>query len=428
MQPNRLKRRWLTLLVAVFIAPSLAQPQPQTPLTMWVHAGPGPEANAYAAAAQAFSETHKDIRLQLVKLPEGSYSDQVYAAALARRLPCVLDFDGPNLYNVAWTQRLMPLDGFAELMRVRADMLPSLVRQGTYSGKLYGMGQFDSGLALWGHRAMLQRAGVRIPTQVADAWTLAEFESALQKLQASGLKHPLDMKFNYGAGEWFTYGFSPIVQSFGGDLIDRNGFKTAQGAINGAAAVRAMTTLQAWVKAGYVNAASKNDADFIQGRAALSYVGHWTYRDYKKALGDELVLIPMPKFGAKAVTGAGSWNFGISANCKHPQAAARLLAHLMSTPEVLRVTEANGAVPGTNAALALSKNYGPQGALRLYVDQIQQQVARVRPETPAYPVISSAFAEAVNNIVAGAPVQAELDNAARKIDQDIADSRGYPVR
>ena len=166
---------------------------------MWVHAGPGPEANAYAAAAQAFSETHKDIRLQLVKLPEGSYSDQVYAAALARRLPCVLDFDGPNLYNVAWTQRLLPLDGFADLMRIRADMLPSLVRQGTYNGKLYGMGQFDSGLALWGHRALLQRAGVRIPTQVADAWTLAEFESALQKLQASGLKHPLDMKFNWGA-------------------------------------------------------------------------------------------------------------------------------------------------------------------------------------------------------------------------------------
>ena len=52
----------------------------------------------------------------------------------------------------------------------------------------------------------------------------------------------------------------------------------------------------------------------------------------------------------------------------------------------------------------------------------------MRPETPAYPVISSAFAEAVNNIVAGAPVQAELDNAARKIDQDIEDSRGYPVR
>jgi multiple sugar transport system substrate-binding protein len=399
----------------------------QTPLTMWVHAGPGPEADAYIAAVKVFSNQNPDIALRLVKLPEGSYSDQVYAAALARKLPCVLDFDGPNLYNVAWTQRLMPLDGFPELMRIRADMLPSLVRQGSYNNKFYGMGQFDSGLALWGNKALLSKAGVRIPTQVNEAWNLAEFEAALKALQASGLKHPLDMKFNYGAGEWFSYGFSPIVQSYGGDLIDRNGFKTSQGAINGEAAVRAMTALQSWAKAGYVNAASKDDADFIKGRAALSYVGHWTFKDYKKALGDELVLIPMPKFGGTAVTGAGSWNFGISANCKQPQAAAKLLAHLMSTEEILRVTEANGAVPGTNAALALSKNYGPGGALRLYVDQIQQKVARVRPETPAYPVISGAFSEAVNNIMAGAVVKVELDRAAAKIDQDLADSRGYPV-
>ena len=399
----------------------------QTPLTLWVHAGPGPEADAYVASARAFSTQNPGIALRLVKLPEGSYSDQVYAAALARKLPCVLDFDGPNLYNVAWTQRLLPLDGFLELMRIRADMLPSLVRQGSYNGKFYGMGQFDSGLALWGNQALLRKAGVRIPVQLNEAWNLAEFEAALRALQAIGLKHPLDMKFNYGAGEWFSYGFSPIVQSFGGDLIDRSSFKTAQGALNGDGAVRALSALQNWVKLGYVNAASKDDADFIQGRAALSYVGHWTYKDYKKVLGDNLLLIPMPKFGSVAVTGAGSWNFGISANCKQPQAAAKLLAHLMSTSEILRVTEANGAVPGTNAALALSKNYAAGGALRLYVDQIQQQVARVRPETPAYPVISSAFSEAVNNIVAGASVKAELDKAAAKIDQDLADSRGYPV-
>ena len=191
--------------------------------------------------------------------------------------------------------------------------------------------------------------------------------------------------------------------------------------------VRAMTALQSCPKAGYANAASKSDADFIKGRAALSYVGHWTFKDYKKALGSELVLIAMPKFGGAAVTGAGSWNFGISANCKQRQAAAKLIAHLMSTTQILRVTEANGAVPGTNAALALRRNYGSGVALRLYVDQIQQHVARVRPETPAYPVISSAFSEAVINIVAGASVKLELDKAAAKIDQDLADSRGYPV-
>ena len=39
---------------------------------------------------------------------------------------------------------------------------------------------------------------------------------------------------NYGAGEWMTYGFSPLAQSNGGDLIDRTTW-TAEGTINSAA-------------------------------------------------------------------------------------------------------------------------------------------------------------------------------------------------
>jgi multiple sugar transport system substrate-binding protein len=417
---------WLAALAASLATPCIAQTP--TAITLWVHAGPGPEANAYVAAAQAFNDKSKDIRLELVKLPEGSYSDQVNAAALARKLPCLLDFDGPNVYNYAWTKKIVPLDGFPELAAIKADLLPSLLRQGSYNGKLYSLGQFDSGLAIWGHRKLLTQAGVRIPTGVADTWKLPEFEAALKKLKDSGVPTPLDMKFNYGVGEWFSYGFSPIVQSFGGDLIDRNGFKSSKGTIDGEASVKALTALQGWIKAGYVNAASKDDGDFIKGKAALSYVGHWTYKDYRKALGDDLVLIPMPAFGAKAVTGAGSWNFGISADCKDPKAAARVLAHLMSTAEILRVTEANGAMPGTNAALAQSKDYGPGGALAVYVQQARQGIARVRPETPAYPAISTAFAEAVNNIVAGADVKKELERASRRIDQTIEDNNGYPVK
>ena len=417
-----------TCMAAGVVAMVAMSAQAQTTVTMWVHAGPGPEAGAYAAAVQAFNQQNKDIRLELLKLPEGSYSDQVNAAALARKLPCLLDFDGPNVYNYAWTKKIIPLDGFPELAALKPDLLPSLLRQGTYNGKLYSLGQYDSGLAIWGNKKLLEKAGVRIPATARETWTLVEFEAALKKLKDSGVPAPLDMKFNYGVGEWFTYGFSPIVQSFGGDLIDRNGFKTARGVINGDAAVKALGTLQRWVKAGYVNAASKDDGDFIKGKSALSYVGHWTYKDYKKALGDDLVLIPMPAFGAKAVTGAGSWNFGISADCKEPKAAAKVLAHLMSTPEILRVTEANGAMPGTNPALALSKDYGAKGDLRIFVQQARQGVALVRPETPAYPAISTAFAEAVNNIVAGADVKKELDRAANKIDQSIEDNRGYPVK
>lgn len=396
-------------------------------LTMWVHAGPGPERNAYAESVKAFNQAHPGIKLELVTLPEGSYSDQVNAAALAKKLPCVLDFDGPNVYNYAWTGKLVPLDGYTVGGAMKLEMLPTLLKQGTYNGKLYSVGQYDSGLAIWGNRKLLEKAGVRIPSTLDDAWTLPEFEEALKKLKAAGVPVPLDMKFNYGIGEWLTYGFSPIVQSFGGDLIDRTNYRSAEGVLNGPAAVKALTTVQSWAKNGWINPATRDDGDFANARAALSYVGHWTYNDYKKALGDDLVLIPMPKFGAKAVTGAGSWNFGISSDCKHPKEAAKVLEHLMSQPEIERVTALNGAVPGTRSALVKSRNYGERGPLRLYVQQILAGVALVRPQTPAYPAITSAFSEALNNILGGRDVKRELDRAAKKIDETIEDNKGYPV-
>ena len=55
-------------------------------------------------------------------------------------------------------------------------------------------------------------------------------------------------------------------------------------------------------------------------------------------------------------------------------------------------------------------------------------IAEPRPITPAYPTITSAFAEAVVNIAAGADVKGELDKAVQKIDQDIKDNQGYPTR
>lgn len=400
----------------------------ETSIAMWVHSGPGPEREVYATAVKSFNESQKDIKLELVALPEGSYSDQINAAALAKKLPCILDFDGPNVYNYAWTKKIIPLDDFAELKATKADLLPSLLHQGTFNKKLYSIGQYDSGLAIWGNKKLLAKAGIRIPSKLNEAWTLAEFEDALKKLKASGVAYPLDMKFNYGFGEWFTYGFSPIVQSFGGDLINRNGFKTAQGSINGPDAVKAMTTLQGWIKNGYVNPSTHDDGDFVKGVSALSYVGHWTYNDYKKALGNDLILIPMPKFGKKAVTGAGSWNFGITSDCKDPRAAAKAIAYLMTPAQILQLTEVNGAIPGTMTALKASKNYAAGGPLAVYAEQATQHVSLVRPETPAYPAITSAFAEAVKNIVAGADPKKELDKAAKKIDQNIEDNDGYPVK
>jgi multiple sugar transport system substrate-binding protein len=48
-----------------------------------------------------------------------------------------------------------------------------------------------------------------------------------------------------------TYAFSPIVQSTGGDLIDRQTW-TAEGTVNGPGAVAALEMVQGWQENGWI--------------------------------------------------------------------------------------------------------------------------------------------------------------------------------
>lgn len=397
-------------------------------VTLWWHTGTPEEQAAMDAAVEAFNSQGGQYVIEKTDLPGGTYTDQVNAAALAGDLPCVLDFDGPFLYNFAWSGYMMPIDEFMT-DELRADFLPSILDQGTYNGQLYSLGQFDSGLGMYANKAHLDAAGIRIPT-FDEPWDLAEFEDALEKLAAlDEVEFPLDMKINYGRGEWFTYGFSPILQSFGGDLIDRSDYQTASGVLDGSASVEAMTTFQRWFENGWVDPAPAGDDSFYGAKtASIAFVGHWQWAPHSESLGDDLLVLPMPNFGGSPVTGMGSWNYGITSNCPNPEGAWEVLNFLVSTDEVLRMANANGAVPARLSALEQSDLYNPEGPLYVFAEQLQNGRAVPRPATPAYATITSAFAEAVDNIIAGADVQEELTRISEIIDQDIEDNQGYQTQ
>jgi multiple sugar transport system substrate-binding protein len=397
----------------------------QETVTLWWHTGTPEEQAAMDAAVERFNAMGGKYAIEKTDLAGGSYTDQVNAAALAGDLPCVLDFDGPLLYNFVWSGYMMPIDEMVE-PEMRDDFLPSIIEQGTYDGKLYSLGQFDSGLGLYANKAYLDAAGVRIPT-FEEPWDLDEFEDALAKLaELDEVEYPLDLKINYGRGEWFTYGFSPILQSFGGDLIDRSDFQSASGVLDGPESVAAMETFQGWFENGWADPAPAGDDSFYGAKtAAVSFVGHWMWPDHSSNLGDDLLVLPMPNFGGTIVTGMGSWNYGITSSCPNPEGAWEVLEFLVSPEEALTMSNANGAVPARISALEQSDLYKEGGPMQVFVRQLQEGRAVPRPATAAYATITSAFAEAVDNIIAGGNVKEELSKAAEIIDQDIADNQGY---
>lgn len=151
------------------------------------------------------------------------------------------------------------------------------------------------------------------------------------------------------------------------------------------------------------------------------------YGPHTEGLGEDAIVLPMPILGEKAVTGSGSWNWGITSNCEAPDAAFKFLNFLVEPDEILHMTNANGAVPARKSAIEKSELYAEGGLLNLFVQQLEGGVAVARPQTPAYPTITNTFKEVIWNIIAGADVKTELDNAVRIIEQDIQDNDGYPL-
>ena len=412
-------------------------------ISLWTHSAVNAaEHEVLKASAARYNAGRHNYRVEIWPSTFRRYAEQIDNAAASGSLPCLLEADGPFLYTLVWRGYLQPIDNLLP-KPLLADVLPSILAQGRYDGRLYSLGQFDSGMGIWGNRRLLVNAGVRIPT-LAAPWTLAEFEQALDKLsKLPGAVAAIEMGAYLHTGEFYPYAFAPILQSFGGDLIDRVNYRFAKGVLDGPQSVAAMTHFQQWFKKGWARADAvlsnddghrkialnrvdyPNAEDFVNGRVALSWMGHWQYPWYSEKLGKDLILLPMPDFGHGVKTGMGSWSWAISSTCPYPAGAADFLGHLMSEQEILGMTAANGAIPGRRSTVAKSPLYGKRGPLSLYTQQLNAGLAVQRPNTPAYGAISNAFANAAAAIIAGADVQTELSRAAALIDQDITENHGY---
>jgi multiple sugar transport system substrate-binding protein len=426
---RRFLRAGAAALLACAVAPALGQGSPdRPPVTVTVTTRAvfqTEEAQALRDAVTAFNRQQRRYRVELFGANYRNQGAWVEQVAESGTLPCLVELDGPFMARFAWPGDLMPLDDFLT-PGLRKDILPSILAQGTFDGHLYSLGQFESGVGLWANRRYLRAAGVRIPT-VARPWTTREFEDALARLaNVPGLSYPLSLAlYTNATNEFYAYAFLPLLAGFGGDFIDRSGTGRARGVLDGPASVDAMRHFQAWLRNGWSRRVLDRDDDFETGRTALLWTGHWKYHELRQALGDDLVLLPLPDFGHGIKTGMGSWSWAISSTCPAPEGAWAFLAHLMSVDEVLRVTGLNGAIPARIAARRRSALYGPHAPLEVFAQQLAVGAGVPRPQVPYYSVISDAFSRAVNAIAAGGDVQASLGAAARAIDADIDANHGY---
>ncbi|MBX2880753.1 MAG: extracellular solute-binding protein [Granulosicoccus sp.] len=395
----------------------------ETEVSLWYHgAGNEVELGLINTLTDDFNSSQSDYKVVIEEFPQESYNDSVEAAALAGNLPCIIDVDGPVMPRWAWAEYLQPLP--IDDSKI-AEFLPGT--KGIWNDTLYSIGLWDAAIALYARQSTLDELNLRTPT-LEKPWDKDEFMAALDAAkQSENYTYALDLGMAW-TGEWYPYAFGPFLQSFGGDMVDRSNYKSAEGVLNGEAALAFGEWWQSLFTEGYAPGTSQDAADrdtgFIEGNYAFAWNGNWAAVATIDGGVDDLLFLPAPDFGNGSTIGAASWQFGISKNCDVPEGALAWIENALQDKYLAAFSDNIGLIPSTPSAAQMTQNYSPEGQLEVFFGLSESQ-ALVRPVTPAYPVIAKVFEKALADIANGADVADTLDAAVDEIDSDIEANNGY---
>ncbi len=418
-----MKKTVSLLVVVIMLITFSGLASAQTELSLWYHgAGNEIERSILIGIIDDFNASQSDYTVALEEFPQGSYNSSIVAAALAEDLPDIIDVDGPVMPGWAWAGYMAPLNLSEGALD---DFLPGAI--GSWNGEVYSVGLWDAAVAIYARRSVLEANDIRIPT-LDDPWTGDEFDGILETLQATGeFEYAFDVGMAW-AGEWYNYAFAPFLQSFGGDLIDRSTYLSAEGVLNGDAGIAFGEWWQSLFERGLAPGTSQDGADretgFIDGRYALQWNGNWAAITALDALGDDALFLPAPDFGNGSTIGAASWQFGISSSSENKEGANAFIEFAIQDEYLAAFSDGIGLIPSTSGAAAISEYYSEGGPLEVFFELSNRQ-ALVRPVTPGYATMGLIVEKVFADIANGADVQDTLDAAVDEIEQDIEDNGGY---
>lgn len=399
-------------------------------ITVWIPSNlTESERDYYYKMLGEIDDSHEEFQLAIAE--QADLSNQLLSAIISNDLPDLTMSDGNRLGVFCNAGVFLPLDEyFSDDMK--ADLLPSVVDECTYSpeGKLYNIAQFDSGLALWANKSMLEEVGARIPASYKEAWDRAEFEEVCQKLKDKGY-WALDVGQSDTTGSKFYYTYLPVVKSFGGDWMDRDTMM-AEGALNSEATIEAANYLYWMSEQGYINArADSDDGYYGKKDTAMLLYGHWMAPQVEELLGDDGILVPIPDFGHGVYTGSGSQTWGITVKAQENDTVkecAAVLNELMKPDYVQGMSDANGSIPGLRSVLEKDPKYAKGGKLYLFREQLEGGIAVNRPHTPAAVYVRATIGQTLRDILAYGNAEQAMNDITKDIDQLIIDNKYNEVK
>lgn len=360
-------------------------------IEMWDYLGQGISNTAMEAAVAAFEKANPGYEVKRTSFAYGDLAKSIVQGGVGGAVPdlAVVDVvDNQNFAALGLVKDLTETEGSRS-----GEFHPGPWTSTQMDGKTYGLPLNSNNLGLYYNKALLDEAGVAVPT----TW---EELSAAAKATANG--DVSGLAISAVKNEQGTFQFLPFVWQTGGDLDDY--------ATSGA---EALSFLKGMIDEGSVSSAvtnySQEDArtQFTAGKVAMMMNGPWELQN----LADvpfEWGVAPLPK-GKEAATGLGGENVVVLQEGKQADAAVKLAEFLTSAEGAKIYCDESGqlsARPDLAGKLKLSSD----DKLKVFEDQLA--VAHARAYGKQYAKVSEAVQLSMQEALTGASTPEEASKKA----------------
>lgn len=381
----------------------------QVTLKVWSIDGANQPGIADTLSAE-FDEQNEDIVIEYRVLQFDELVTESTRAIATGQAPDIISFDNPDFALFSSRGAMLDItDMVANSSVIKTDSYyEGPLNSVTWDGRLYGLPKYTDTIGLFYNKDMFRAKGLD-PDDPPSTWDELLEAARVLNDPAAGV---YGITFSARGNEEGTFQFLPWIQMTGGDYTK----------VNGPGAVKALelwkTFLDEKLASQDVLSVGQWDSTgfFNNGQAAMGISGPWELNrmseDAKFDWG--VALLPTETEGGERASALGGFDWGISAQTKHPEEAFRLLEFFYSQenrffPEFSSIP-ARGDIelPPTGVELK-------DAALKVFQEQLQY--ARPRGPHPEWQKISKAIYDAMQAALTGQmTAQAALDQAQATIE------------
>lgn len=294
----------------------------------------------------AFEAANPGIKVEMETSPWDQYWTKMEAAATGGNLPDIVTMHSAESYKYMSNNMLMNLDEIIAQNNIDMSTFAAGIEDFyKYEGSTYAIPKDASVVALWYNKKLFDEAGLDYPN--AD-WTWDDLLEA-----AKALTNPDTGVYGFGVSNNNEVGFWPFLFQAGGTVYSEDGSKSTYNTPEVIEALQFyadMINVHKVSPAATVMQETPKSALFQAGKLAMIIEGNWhtapfIANDYTRENAAVAVLPKGPKQQATVVNGLG---WAVSAQTKHPEEAAKLIAFLASDEANKIQAETGVSIPAKN--------------------------------------------------------------------------------